>query len=251
MTTDPLNEDLDLHQYAKDFATELTGTLQGVLPVTPSFHAVHQGKRIWVTTVADSGDGLPTQRKIDLLINGKAEMSMTVEYFCCWDQAGQFLAVDNSAVKIYCRGQQEPLFRYEYVRKHGTWPPAAHIQLHAHRDEIAWIQRLAAHGKPAVMTKKDSVPRLSQIHFPVGGHRMRPGLEDVLLMIVREFGIDTVDGWEDALLAGIQLWRHKQVRAAVRDAPDEAADVLRQLGYEVTAPTGTSPGSAPPKLYLP
>ncbi|MER5871965.1 hypothetical protein [Streptomyces sp. NPDC002044] len=251
MTTERGTEELDLHQYAKDFATELTETLQGVLPGTPSFHAVHQGQRIWVTTVSDSGDGLPTQKKIDLLINGKAEMSMAVEYFCCWDQAGQFLAVDNSAVKVFCRGQQEPLFRYEYVRKHGQWPPAAHIQVHAHRDEIAWIQRLAASGKPAAMTRKDSVPRLSQIHFPVGGHRMRPGLEDVLLMIVREFTIDTVDGWDEALQTGIRLWRHKQVRAAVRDAPEEAADVLRQLGYQVTVPSGNCKPSGEVKLYLP
>lgn len=46
------------------------------------------------------------------------------------------------------------------------------------------------------------------------------------------------DGAHDALDEGRERWRRLQVRAAVRDAPHEAADVLAHLGYTVAPPEG-------------
>jgi hypothetical protein len=40
---------------------------------------------------------------------------------------------------------------------------------------------------------------MSDLHFPVGGSRFRPSLEDVLDMLVRELGVDHEPGWRDAL----------------------------------------------------
>jgi hypothetical protein len=36
-------------------------------------------------------------------------------------------------------------------------------------------------------------------------------------------------------------WRRSQVRAAIRDAPADAADALRELGYEVVSPPQSLP----------
>ncbi|MEW2704236.1 hypothetical protein AB0948_04360 [Streptomyces koyangensis] len=73
--------------------------------------------------------------------------------------------------------------------------------------------------------------------FPVGGHRFRPNLEDVLLLLEREFAIDVEPGWRKIVDAETQKWRLLQLRAAVRDAPDVAAAVLRDhLGYTVIPP---------------
>ncbi|MET7458162.1 hypothetical protein ABZT03_41265 [Streptomyces sp. NPDC005574] len=184
-----------------------------------------------------------------MFINGDPELTLAISYYCCWDQAGEFLAVDKSTVAMHYGQDPEPLLRYEYVRT-WTWPPGAHVHVHAHHNQISWLQRLSDTGKPGRLMQRKKPPGLAELHFPVGGHRMRASLEDVLMMIVREFDVDAVAGWERVLTDGIRRWRDKQLRTAVRDAPDQAVQVLRTLGYEVTEPASaaTTPNS---KLYLP
>jgi hypothetical protein len=92
-------------------------------------------------------------------------------------------------------------------------------------------------GRPKAHRRKGTVPRLAQLHFPVGGHRFRPCLEDVLQMLIFEFGLDTQPSWLTAVEKGRAEWRDMQLRAAVRDATGSAAEVLRSLGYSVTSPT--------------
>ncbi|WP_030848706.1 hypothetical protein [Streptomyces griseus] len=238
-----------LHKIAEEFAGELTATMRGVLADAPRFHAFRRGTKLWVTTVEGDGEE-PTLRRIQLRINGEVELTLAMTYYCCWDQAGAFLAVDKSALALHYRQDPEPLIRYEYERN-WTWPPGAHLHVHAHHNQIPWLQRLADAGKPAKMLQKKRRPGLSELHFPVGGHRMRPSLEDVLLMIVREFGVDTVPGWERVLSDGIRTWRNKQLRAAVRDAPQQAIEVLQSMGYSVSEPGAPAVTDAEPKLYLP
>lgn len=94
-----------------------------------------------------------------------------------------------------------------------------------------------ARSKPA--RKKDldpSEPRgLHMLHFPLGGARFRPCLEDLLEFVIREFGIDTVPGWEDVISVGRISWRHIQLVAAVRDDPDTARIALSELGENAQA----------------
>ena len=71
----------------------------------------------------------------------------------------------------------------------------------------------------------------------MGGHRFRPCVEDVLNALVVEFGVDRVPGWERAVQEGREQWRRTQLRAAVRDCPEEAAVALAQLDYQIKPPT--------------
>lgn len=84
----------------------------------------------------------------------------------------------------------------------------------------------------------DEVPRLDELHFPLGGHRFRPCLEDVLEMLVEEFGVDCNLEGRETLRKGREHWRRRQVGTVVRDAPEEAIKMLSQLGYEVTLADG-------------
>ncbi|MGW2844272.1 hypothetical protein [Streptomyces sp. NPDC001274] len=136
---------------------------------------------------------------------------------------------------VFYEGVPDPLLRYEYLRS-SKEPPGAHLQVHAHRDEMAYLLRLAERGRPKQGMRKNKLPRLSEMHLPVGGHRMRPSLEDVLLFLQREFAFDTVDGWKTVIEDHLMNWRVMQLKAAVRDAPDTAARVLRALGYSVIEP---------------
>lgn len=63
-------------------------------------------------------------------------------------------------------------------------------------------------------------------------------------MLILELGVDAEDGWQHALEEGRQQWRLYQVGASVRDSPETAARVLRELGIRrVTAGGGQPPGS--------
>jgi hypothetical protein len=237
-----------LDDTAEEFATKLTTLTRGVLgPGSPRFHAVNLGSRIRVAPI----DEREVVQPIPVAVNAEHRLDLSVIYFCCWDGPSMFMAIDRADFKIYYRNGNEPLLRYEYERG-STEIPGAHIQVHAHRDETAFLLRLAEAGRPRDKLNRDRIPRLAEMHLPVGGHRMRPSLEDVLLLLQREFAIDTADGWRKVLDEHLREWRTLQVKTAVRDAPEDAANVLRALGYEVVPPAAGIPRQAAnSKLFLP
>ncbi|WFE51556.1 hypothetical protein [Micromonospora sp. WMMD1155] len=77
---------------------------------------------------------------------------------------------------------------------------------------------------------------MAKFHFPLGGHRFRPCVEDVLQAVVEEFCVDAVEGWRSAVGEGREQWRKLQLLAAVRDAPGIAARALEELNYKVVPP---------------
>lgn len=136
-----------------------------------------------------------------------------------------------------------PLFHYDYIAESSEDVASAHLNIHAHRDEVVFAMLAAGRthrGKTRdYAVRKGTIPRFSSLHFPLGGHRFRPCLEDVLEFLIREFGLDTKDQWRDVLQTSRRTWRGRQLKAAVRDDPDSAAAALRALGYSITVPKGT------------
>jgi len=65
---------------------------------------------------------------------------------------------------------------------------------------------------------------------------MRPSLEDLLELLIREFGIDAQAGHQDALENGREAWRRRQIATLVRDAAEEAVRVLQENGCAVSPP---------------
>lgn len=191
-------------------------------------------------------------QRIPVSVNSEPVISLMVCYYCCWDGSSMFLATDQADIHVHYAGISDPLIRFEYVRR-SKEPPGAHIQVHAHRDEMAYLLRLADAGRPKEGFRRRRLPRLSEMHLPVGGHRMRPSLEDVLLFLKREFAIDTAPTWRTAINEHLRSWREIQLMSAVRDAPEAAAEVLRLLGYTVTPPEVPKPRAPADqvKLYWP
>jgi hypothetical protein len=184
-------------------------------------------------------------RAISLMINGKPTLRLYLKFNCCWDRGKDYLAVDASwfHVRIGDREKDEPLFRYEYLRRPAGLVPAAHLQIHAHRDEFVYLLVASDKGRPKMRQRKDEVPRLSLYHFPLGGHRFRPCLEDILESLILEFGIDRLPNWKSAVEEGRESWRRTQLKAAVRDAPTDAATTLTALGWTCTPPDAPSSDS--------
>jgi hypothetical protein len=225
---------VSLEQQASDFAENLTHMVRAIAPTCAPFRATLIEKK-------DGQQGFTVRQApstgIPLAVGGEVLFRLQVAYKCSLERAGLYLAVDESEVKVFPKDSTtgEPLFRYEYDRDAVEDMPAAHIQLHAHRDAFSYV--LCNAGLATDRGKRratlGAIPRISDLHFPVGGHRFRPCLEDVLTMLVHEFGVDSDPDGRKALQDGRENWRRKQLRAAVRDAPAEAASVLRSMGYDV------------------
>ncbi|WP_225755447.1 hypothetical protein [Actinotalea sp. Marseille-Q4924] len=221
----------------EEFADELGALLSGVFPGQhPDFLArVTEGESTLVIIEQDPPTG------IELTAAEEPLLRLTASYRCSWDHAGEFLAVLESTFAVFTSQSDEPLFRYDFIESDGK-VPGAHLNVHGHRDEMVFAltsagRRLRGRARSATVSR-GRVPRLASFHFPLGGPRFRPSLEDVVEIVVREFGLDTNPGWERAVQTGRSAWREKQLRSAVRDDPESAADTLTSLGYTVSWPDG-------------
>jgi hypothetical protein len=119
--------------------------------------------------------------------------------------------------------------------------PSAHIQFHGEHPELEKVMRDCGDSTERAKARKRGrrAVRLHALHFPIGGPRFRPALEDVLEMLIEEFGVKpvgSVAAARKALTDAREDWRRTQVATVVRDAPSKAAEALIELGYEVTAP---------------
>jgi hypothetical protein len=237
---------------AEDFARRLSVTVRAAFgDSVPPFAARTAPDTSRLTVRQDPRTG------IVLSIDGIERLRLTVEMRCVWDHAQEYLAVDASQVSVEAlAGSNEPLFRYEYLRSPMGRQASAHIQLHAHRDAMTYVMALSGDGSARAKRRRQAsdgnkrIPQLSDLHFPVGGARYRPCLEDVLQTLVDEFGVDVQPGAIQALEAGRERRRIDQLASCVRDAPETAARVLERLGYRVEPPAGGHHPNRTDKLRL-
>lgn len=232
----------ELKEKADEFVRELTDTFAGVLGASaPRFLAeISPKRRGAVRFTIDTEDNA----EIPLTIEGAPALAMVVHYQGTWDSRGTYLKVMRADIDVLPAGKTTPLYRYEFEAEKSERFPCAHLQIHAHRDEIIYTMVRAESGKAGQrraaalgVPKAGAPPQLSDVHFPLGGPRMRPCVEDVLHMLISEFEIDRESGAQDVLDEGRARWRRRQAAAIVRDAPEEAIRVLeKELGYRVTPP---------------
>ncbi len=226
-----------LIELAQDFATEISDTVRALVPSCAPFTADAVGTRVAVEQSPATG--------IPLCVKKRPLLTLNVTFRCELDTSGTYLAVETSSFKVFegARAAGEPLFRYDYERRPTSQIPGAHLQVHAHRDAMTWALSQAGTATPRGKRRAgaNDVPRLAELHFPLGGHRFRPCLEDLLEMLVSELGVDSTKKGLRALQDGRERWRRHQVRAVVRDAPDEAVALLTELGYGVSPPLDAAP----------
>ncbi|AYY11516.1 hypothetical protein EF847_01040 [Actinobacteria bacterium YIM 96077] len=128
--------------------------------------------------------------------------------------------VVSSFCGVYAdEGRQDCLCHYDYERGKDTYPEA-HLQVYG--------------TSPALksMTKASGVRRvagLEKLHFPVGGRRYRPTLEDIVEFLIVEKFATGRDGWEQVVQENRDRFLEIQLRAAIRRRPDVAHQVLNEL----------------------
>lgn len=226
-----------LQEQAEQFAATLTNSVRYVAgPSCPAFAAVATSEtdRFLVRQAPDDG--------VVLFDDTGPILRLEVSFGCVWDSAGQYLAVEQSRIAVFAEGGTNPLFRYEFSRNlESPNLPSAHIHFHGTHSELERAMANCGSSTPRAKRRLSGKKlQLSTLHFPVGGARFRPCLEDVLQMLIEEFGVKTYGGSVKSAIEHLSVareqWRRDQVKTCVRDSPEDAALVLRALGYSVEPP---------------
>jgi hypothetical protein len=220
---------------ATDFAQRLEDMLTEVLgPTTNQYTADPQGMRrrnsiSYLIKTKDS-EGIP------LMVGGDIVLRLSYRYQCSCHDQNSYLQVDDSSITLRAESDSAPIVHYDYVRDpHGTIP-AAHINIHASNDSatkamLACGSKSQGKSRRKAFLDKGAFPTFSSLHFPVGGDRFRPGLEDVLQMAIYEFGIDAQPRWRGIIEQSRAEYRVRQLEALVCEFPDIAYNALERNGY--------------------
>ena len=231
-----MTPEVPLREAAQEFADDLNVLLDAALHADMRLQVFDTGNRQrWVLQPADDlflgFNGFPLKRADDDV--EASALLLHVWFVVEMHDEGDRLRVMRSTVGLWAditggRRKPRPLVRVEYDRRRkGTGRAAAHVHLHANSPEIAWIY--GSNGNPA--------PDLHSLHFPVGGRRFRPTLEDFLLFLEREkLYTDFKQDWQTSALRSLSEWERTQAASTVRRYRDTAADTLTELGYTITAP---------------
>ncbi len=138
------------------------------------------------------------------------------------DAENKHLMVRSSVAGFFMDADlDQPLMHYDYERDKGDGYPEAHLQVEAESE--AWsvlCDRVGLGERP-----------LAKLHFPVGGRRFRPTVEELIEFLVAEVRVEARPGWEAKVEAGRERFEERQLRAAIRRRPEWALDQLRNLGH--------------------
>ncbi len=148
---------------------------------------------------------------------GKTWCWLNLSFRLSLDHEQKYLAVKSSFIGVYAEDNDPScLCHFDYEREKPDYPEA-HLQVFGDSPALAaWAGRAQDRG-------------LHRLHFPVGGRRYRPCLEDVIEFMVTEKLAVGRDGWQDVVEAGREDLRRQQLRAAVRNDPDTARQMLSEL----------------------
>lgn len=177
----------------------------------------------------------------------KPVMRLSLSFVSRWSANQKYMAIQRSTIQVlpvrpedlteadtdFSPPSNEPLVRFDYDRGSNN-VPASHINIHSHHPQLGWIM---SRGHPKSRSAKKA-PRTDVLHFPTGGHRFRPSLEDILEALVVDFGIDITDEGRALLRRQRVEFRKRQLAAAIGDETEAAAEALRDLGYNVTLEPG-------------
>lgn len=225
----------DLEVEGRAFAQDLTDLCSAVLgEKARPFTAILRPPHVWVTVLQEAGP--PEASPIVFAQGGVPRIALRAEFWLSWDHATTYLRAERSHMVVTPFGKSDPIWRYDYHRD-SDWKPVSYLHVHAHRDEAVHLMLAGSSQRARRRIAKDNFRTgMSDLHFPLGGDRFRPCFEDILEMLIHEFGVDCEDSALGAIRAGRESWRTKQVAASVRDHPEAAARSLRSLGYGVTPP---------------
>ena len=145
------------------------------------------------------------------------------------DPEGVYLTMTQSTMSLYTSAAMEDerlIVGIDYARNPGNQFPGAHLHVAGQRDDLDAVY----------LGDERKTRKLRDLHFPVGGKRFRPTLEDLVEFMVTEEMVDPRPGWEQVVKDHRTRWEAIQVKAAVRRNQKDAAIALREAGWAVNPP---------------
>lgn len=140
------------------------------------------------------------------------------------DPEGAHIATASSRVELHLTEDlQTPIARYDYNREpvlndRGIPYPDAHIHVHGTGSAIDLLAE-----KAQVRRRGDG------FHWPAGGRRFRPTLEDIVEFLIVEGLVQYHPRWHQAVEEHRARWEETQLRAAIRRNREIAIDALNSV----------------------
>jgi len=158
--------------------------------------------------------------------SGKTWCWLNVSFRLGLDSEQKYLTVVSSFIGVYAADEDRLcLCHFDYEREKPDYPEA-HVQVFGDSQALAnWGGRVQERG-------------LERLHFPVGGRRYRPTLEDVIEFLITEKLATAREGWRDVIDEKRRAFKQLQLRAAVRGDPETAREVLHELDSAAGLPGG-------------
>lgn len=137
------------------------------------------------------------------------------------DDAGRWLMNVRETFGLYADPDFESVVcHYDYDRDPDNAYPSPHLQVGGDSPPL-----------DAVCAASGADVTLARVHFPVGGRRFRPALEDLVEVLILEGMATGRPGWEAVVEEHRAEYHRHQLAAAVRRDPDTALRVLREEGH--------------------
>lgn len=218
----------DLDQEASDFAGRLVTLLNGTVTTGAVLEvaALDDDLALISTPGPITRSVLPLDLSPDETQRREAPLWLRIEFRVAPDTERQHLRVNRSLIGLCVNPRTgQCAMRVEYDRDYDS-APAAHLNVAGESTMLGYAYAMArTRPKP-----------LEKVHFPNGGKRFRPSVEDFIEFLAQEGLVrDLHPGWEQVLANSRGDWLHRQTRAATRRHPEAAIAQLRTMGYEVTA----------------
>ncbi|WP_306205972.1 hypothetical protein [Actinoplanes sp. RD1] len=212
----------DLERRARRFAE----TVQHLLNSTVADHVNVQAAATSDAGVFSVGPGLsarnPRARPVKMrTADPTVPVFLDVFFMLSLDTEGEFLTVRSSSFGV--RGapdEAQAWFHYDYERDKAGYAEA-HLQIVGRHEKLERAM--------STLSRRRKRKGLGDMHFPVGGRRFRPALEDVIESLIEEELVEPKEGWEKELERSRREFRDIQLRAAIRRAPDVAGQALADL----------------------
>ena len=221
---------LDVGAEAARFAEDLADLLNGTVTTGTQLFVTatdDQNARITASERVRAPSVIPLSTDPDPEARAAAKLWLRIEFKLGADDEGEHARVERSVMGL-CVDPKTAMcaMRIEYDRAYSQ-ALAAHLNV-AGESTLLGYAFAAAGATPKPLEK---------VHFPNGGRRFRPTVEDFIDFLIAEDLIpDRHDTWRETLERHRHGWLQRQTRAATRRNPDAAADQLRAMGYSITAP---------------
>lgn len=208
----------DLRRQTHDFAQRINDLLNRTVADGVRVHALirEDGRIGWVGYRTDArrpypGSGIPLA-----LGRRRPRAFLHVMHTLVLDEQQRYLTAEQSSYGLYLSADLSGcIFHYDYIRQPDNPYPPAHFQVEGSSPELDELSvRVGKSG------------RLGELHFPVGGKRFRPSLEEFVSFLIIEGLAEGRRGWEAAVEEHWAWYQRVQLKAAVRRDPEAAREAL-------------------------